>query len=166
MKIRLIFKKLILMYDHSYKRLHLAALIIVFMISALFYRLNIHWEDNKTGTLVTTLGILTTFFLIATERINPDVIDKIFTAPKSIFSILKCKKLVFTDGKLHKNTIFSIIFTNVMLIFFVFVFYLLDLDIRYILIASTVYLFFGFTYMIAIWNLGLSINDRVDQDKS
>lgn len=166
MKIRSMFKKLFLMYDHSYKKLHLVALCIVFLVSVLFYRLNIQWEDSKTGTLVTTLGILTTFFLIATERINPDVIDKIFTAPKTIFSIFRLKKLVFTDGKLHKNTIFSIIFTNVMLIFFVFVFYLLDFDIRYILIASTVYLFFGFAYMIAIWNLGLSIHDHENQNKS
>lgn len=160
MSIFTILKKVLQIYDHSYKKFHIVALISIAILSFVFNHFNIQFDEEKTGTLVTTLGILTTFFLIATERINPDTINKIFTSRKTIISILRFKQLVFTDGKLHKNTIFSIILTNVILIFFVFVFYLLNLDIRYLLISSTVYLFFGFMYMVSIWNLGLNVDKQ------
>ena len=156
MKFHLLFKKLFLMYDNSYKMFHVLALIAIAIISFLFCKLDVTLDESKTGTLVTTLGILTTFFLIATEKVDTYSINRIFTYPKTIRSIIFFKKKSFTDGKLHKNTIFSVVFTNVVLVFFLFVFYLLNLDLRYILISSTVYLFFGFTYMVLIWNLGIN----------
>jgi len=148
-------KKILLVFDNSFKKIHLVCLPTIIILSLLFTHLDIEISESIFSTLITTLGIVTTFFFITVDRIDFRKLEDSFRTPKYVFNFRRFKFQPYTEGKLIKDTIFVLVILNVMFVFSIFIIYIFQMISYILLITSITYLMFGFLYVVVLWHLGV-----------
>lgn len=141
--------------NNSYKKITLFPML--FFIPSYFFISNlVNVNVGSYEVLISTLGILTTFFLLSVEKIDTKAIQKKLTVETEIYSFIKFKKVGFTEGKLITNTIFSFVIINVVLVFTTFILFVFGIISFLIVMLNIIYLLLGFIYTVVFWSLHLT----------
>lgn len=145
-------RKIFSVIDNSNKLIHFIAIMASLIIYIFFIQFKIELTEDKYSTLMTTLGIMTTFFFITVENVKYELVLK-FVKLKKIFSIGALQFVEFPEGHLIKNTIFTLAIMNTIIIFVIFITFIFGLTIDFLLFLSVIYLSLGFLYTIVLWHI-------------
>lgn len=157
--LKLIFKPITKIFESS-----LLFHVIVCIVTAIIYGLYLYIKpevdlENNYIDILNTIGILSTFIIFVSERI--DIKDLIkMTNTVSIKGVFK--EHIITEADYLINTFMSFITIELLLLAIQYLLLIFELMRIYLLIWSIVYLIFGFLLIIGIWH-GIEINKKTDK---
>lgn len=146
------FLKLPKLFIFSYKKVHLFVIITSIVIQI---GLNVRLSKidnpaiyNDYLSILNSLGILGTFFVLALDKINFTKILKNFAKDTHVSFTSK----TVPEGSLLTNTLFSIFVAEVVLITLQYVLYMFEIKFIFLLILSTCYMLVGFVFIVCVWH--------------
>lgn len=146
------FMKIPKLFIYSYKMVHLITVMMAIIIQIC---LNVRLANIEAPiiyqdylSILNTLGILETFFVLALDKINFVKILKNYI--QMVHVPLTSKSL--PEGSLLTNTLFSIFISEVLLITIQYLLYMFEVKNLFLLILSTCYMLIGFIFVVCVWH--------------
>ena len=150
-------RKIPKLFIYSYKSVHI---LVVFVSIVIQIGLNIRLSGLEDPiiyrdylSVLNTLGILGTFFVLALDKINFVKILKSYV--RDVHVPLTSKTV--PEGSLLTNTLFSIFIVEVLLITLQYIMYMFEIKLIFLLILSTCYMLIGFIFVVCVWH-GIEIH--------
>lgn len=151
---KLLFKFTMKLFKQSYysiRSAHYLVLLLSFLIYYLFKdKINIDFSKEYISIL-NTVGILSTFYILAIEKLNfKELVSRYKNMVKS--GILFGRKTKISQGDQITNTFFSFIIIEVVLLSVQYILYIFNLIYPLLLILSIMYMTVGFILAIGTWH--------------
>lgn len=139
-------QKIFRLVNFSYKGIHLFLVIVSAILYCVFNYLGKWISSDEYLGILNSIGILSTFFLLAIEKID-------YRALRSEYKKeVKFGRKVFSEGQVLVNTIFSILIVEVVLLGIQYLLFIFKYFNVALLILSLLYMISGFIVVVGTWH--------------